>query len=71
MCSFNICKKGVLILLFSIICNPLFAASAEEIDIKVDAALDRFKQEVDGAERFLGRAKGVLVFHKGRVWNWW
>ncbi len=62
MCSFNICKKGMLILLFSIICNPLFAASAEEIDIKVDAALDRFKQEVDGAERFLGRANGVLVF---------
>lgn len=62
MCSFNICKKGVLILLFSIICNPLFAASAEEIDIKVDAALDRFKLEVDGAERFLVEQKACWCF---------
>jgi len=38
------------------------AASAQEIDIKVDAALKRFRAEVDGAEEFMKVAKGVLVF---------
>ena len=40
----------------------LYAASAAEIDIKVDAAMKRFKSEVQGGEAFLDRAKGVLVF---------
>ena len=38
------------------------AASATEIDIKVDEALKRFKSEVSGGDRFLEQAKGVLVF---------
>ena len=38
------------------------AASAEEIDIKVDATLAEFKQEVTGGAEFLTKAKGVLVF---------
>jgi len=38
------------------------AASAEEIDIKVDAALEKFRDKVDGADDFLASAKGVLVF---------
>lgn len=38
------------------------AASAQEIDIKVDAALKHFRAEVDGAEEFMQAAKGVLVF---------
>ncbi|MGD8978290.1 MAG: YSC84-related protein [Gammaproteobacteria bacterium] len=38
------------------------AASAQEIDIKVDAALKRFREDVDGAEEFMNAAKGVLVF---------
>ncbi len=38
------------------------AASAKEIDIKVNDALKRFKKEVGGASEFLGSAKGVLVF---------
>ena len=38
------------------------AASAKEIDIKVNATLKRFKQEVGGGEAFLAAAKGVLVF---------
>ena len=40
------------------------AESAEEIDIKVDATLKAFKEEVDGGEEFLARASGVLVFPK-------
>ena len=38
------------------------AASAQEIDIKVDGALKLFKQEVAGADAFLKSAKGILVF---------
>lgn len=38
------------------------AASAKEIDIKVDAALERFIKEIGGAEKFLKAAKGLLVF---------
>jgi lipid-binding SYLF domain-containing protein len=37
------------------------AATAREIDVSVDVALDRFKNEVRGAEEFLANAKGVLV----------
>jgi lipid-binding SYLF domain-containing protein len=38
------------------------SASKEEIDIKVDQALDRFQKEVEVGGRFLERAKGVLIF---------
>lgn len=38
------------------------AASAKEIDLRVDAALERFHEEVTGAKRFLRKAAGVLVF---------
>jgi len=37
------------------------AATAKEIDVSVDVALDRFKNEVRGANEFLANAKGVLV----------
>lgn len=42
--------------------NHSFAASASEIDIKVDEALKRFQTEVSGGDRFLEKATGVLVF---------
>lgn len=42
--------------------TALYAASATEIDIKVDAAIERFKSEVQGGSTFLKKAKGVLVF---------
>ena len=42
--------------------QPVNAASAHEIDIKVDSALKRFRNEVSGGERFLSNARGVLVF---------
>ena len=38
------------------------AASATEINIRVDSALGRFKETVSGGDEFLRRAKGVLVF---------
>jgi len=37
------------------------AATAKEIDVSVEVALDRFKNDVAGAEEFLNNAKGVLV----------
>ena len=37
------------------------AATAREIEVSVDVALDRFKAEVPGANGFLANAKGVLV----------
>ena len=40
----------------------LHAASAQEIDIKVDDALVRFAEEVNGGKVFLEQARGVLVF---------
>ena len=42
--------------------GALQAATAKEIDAKVDAALDRFQKEVKGAAEFLKSAKGVCVF---------
>jgi lipid-binding SYLF domain-containing protein len=38
------------------------AATAQEIDIEVDATLKLFKAKVPGAAQYLGVAKGVLVF---------
>ena len=39
-----------------------YAATAQEIDVSVDVALERFQKEVAGANEFLKSAKGVLVF---------
>ena len=38
-----------------------FAATAREIDVSVDVALERFETEVKGAKAFLQTSKGVLV----------
>jgi len=40
------------------------AASADEINIRVDGTLARFAKEITGGKEFLKRAKGVLVFPK-------
>lgn len=50
------------LLLLCVCTAPVEAASAKEIDIRVDAALDRFKKDVSGGPEFLKHAKGVLVF---------
>ncbi len=39
-----------------------FAATAREIDVSVDVALERFNKEIPGADSFINKAKGVLVF---------
>jgi lipid-binding SYLF domain-containing protein len=40
------------------------AATAKEIDVSVDVALEKFKKDVGGAKEFLASAKGILVFPK-------
>jgi len=40
------------------------AATAREIDVSVDVALEKFENEVGGAKQLLASAKGVLVFPK-------
>lgn len=40
------------------------AATAREIDVSVDVALEKFEAEVGGAKQLLASAKGVLVFPK-------
>jgi len=54
------------VIIFVLVIAPHFspgvqARSAKEIDVSVDVALDRFKNEVPGAKEFLNNAKGVLV----------
>jgi lipid-binding SYLF domain-containing protein len=57
-------NSGVLALLFLVLTamSTVQAASKEEIDIEVNAALERFRKEVTGSDQFLAKAKGVLVF---------
>ncbi|HUH65428.1 MAG TPA: hypothetical protein VLZ07_03260, partial [Syntrophales bacterium] len=50
--------------LLTLVMNPAYtaqAATAKEINVSVDVALDRFVKDVKGAKEFLNAAKGVLV----------
>ena len=44
------------------IAQNVFAASAKEIDLSVDVALERFYKELPGSQAFIKKAKAVLVF---------
>ena len=44
--------------------HTAYAATAKEIDVSVDVALERFVKEVKGAKEFLAAAKGVLILPK-------
>lgn len=62
----RIISSAAAIILFVLIISPYFspgaqARSAQEIDVSVDVALNRFSNEVPGAKEFLQNAKGVLV----------
>ena len=50
----------VLILLFST--SMAFSETAREIDVSVGATLDLFNKEILGADGFIKKAKGVLIF---------
>jgi lipid-binding SYLF domain-containing protein len=49
------------IALTGIISGPALGKTAKEIDASVDVALERFNEQVEGAEKFAKMAKGVLV----------
>lgn len=42
--------------------NTAFAATAKEIDVSVDVAIDRLYKEVHGSKDLVSKSKGVLVF---------
>jgi len=48
--------------LCALLTNTSYAATAKEIDVSVDVALERFYNDVKGGKEFLKSAKGVLVF---------
>jgi lipid-binding SYLF domain-containing protein len=52
----------LLVLILILSSSLVFAATAKEIDVSVDATLDRFNNEVPGSKNFIKNAKGVLVF---------
>lgn len=52
----------ILALLLFIQLPCLYAASAEQINIEVDSTLEEFGKEIKGGNKFLKKAKGVLVF---------
>ena len=54
----------LLIAVAMVFTSSALAASADEINRRSDEALQTFKQQVDGAEVFLGQAAGYLVFPK-------
>lgn len=52
---------GIVFSLGTVLSNQVFAKSAKEIDILVEAAMERFRNEVKGSDEFLKSAKGVLI----------
>jgi len=57
--SIGITVLAVLIVSTAVPCE---AATAKEIDLGVDVALERFEKDVRGAKEFMKSAKGLLVF---------
>ena len=55
---------GLVVVLTAGHASQVNAASAQEIDAEVDAALAKFVRQVAGGKEFLASAKGVLVFPK-------
>ena len=53
---------GLLVLMGVFSAQVANAATAREIDVSVDVAMENFAKEVKGAKEFLNSAKGVLVF---------
>jgi len=54
----------ILAIMFALlfIAQNLFAASAREIDVSVDVALEKFYKKVPGSQGFTKKAKAILVF---------
>jgi lipid-binding SYLF domain-containing protein len=51
----------VVLMAFVVVANYAEAKSANEINVGVDEAINRFYKQVDGAREFMAQAKAVLV----------
>jgi len=51
----------MLVIILSLPLHAALAATAKEINVSVEVALERFAKEVKGANEFLKAAKGILV----------
>ena len=53
-----------LLILLILLCSTsmAFSTTAKEIDVSVEVTLERFNKEIPGAESFIKKAKGVLIF---------
>jgi len=61
-CTLALSAACLTLILGVFFASAAHAATAKEIDVSVDVALERFNTEVKGAKEFLKAAKGVLVF---------
>jgi lipid-binding SYLF domain-containing protein len=61
-CTAALSAACLTLILGAFFASAAHAATAKEIDVSVDVALERFNKEVKGAKVFLKSAKGVLVF---------
>ena len=61
-CTATLSAACLTLILGAFFASAAHAATAKEIDVSVDVALERFNTEVKGAKEFLKSAKGVLVF---------
>ncbi|MFV1956665.1 MAG: YSC84-related protein [bacterium] len=58
---------AMLIIIFAIVLTITFtglshAATARELEVSVDVALEKFYEEVQGGKEFISKAKGYLLF---------
>ncbi|MCJ7830583.1 MAG: hypothetical protein MUP74_04260, partial [Desulfobacterales bacterium] len=60
--AFVALTAGFFLVFGLLLVNGAHAATAKEIDVSVDVALERFHNEIKGGKEFLASAKGVLVF---------
>lgn len=61
-CTAALSAACLTLILGAFFASAAYAATAKEIDVSVDVALERFNTKVKGAKGFLKSAKGVLVF---------
>ena len=59
----------MLVIILSLPLHTALAATAKEINVSVEVALERFAKEVKGANEFLKAAKGILVIPPDRRTN--
>jgi lipid-binding SYLF domain-containing protein len=54
----------ILLVLITLMPTVVMAADAREIDVSANVALEQFQKEVKGANQFLEKANGYLIFPK-------